>query len=118
MPPSRGSIEIVVFLFDVPADPEVYTNRTTWYAEHAQESTLAFYATDPMKNLVGPGIAQAEYGGAPFLLPPPPLPHFWSHSPPGFSAPPRGRRLRGRALGHPRAPQRPGAPPPPAAASG
>ena len=24
-----------------------YTNRTTWYAEHAEESTLAFYATDP-----------------------------------------------------------------------
>ena len=47
LPPSRGSIEVVVFLFDVPADPQVYTNRATWYAEHAEESTLAFYATDP-----------------------------------------------------------------------
>jgi hypothetical protein len=78
VPPSRGSIEVVVFLFDVPADPEVYTNRTTWYAEHAEESTLAFYATDPMKNLVGPGIAQAEYGGALFLFPPRPIPDIWS----------------------------------------
>ena len=37
-----GSIEVVVFLFDVPADPKLYTFRTTWYAEHAEESTLAF----------------------------------------------------------------------------
>ena len=64
VPPSRGSLEVVVFLFEIPADPQVYVNRTTWYAEHAEESTLAFYATDPMKNLVGPGIAQAQYGGA------------------------------------------------------
>ena len=25
LPPSRGSIEVVVFLFDVPADPKRYT---------------------------------------------------------------------------------------------
>ena len=77
LPPSRGSIEVVVFLFDVPADPEVYTHRATWYAEHAEESTLAFFATDPMANLVGPGIAQAEYGGALFLFPPRPIPDLW-----------------------------------------
>ena len=78
VPPSRGSIEVVVFLFDVPADPEIYTNRTTWYAEHAEESTLAYYATDPMKNLIGPGIAQAEYGGAMFIYPPRPIPDIWT----------------------------------------
>jgi hypothetical protein len=78
LPPSRGSIEVVVFMFDVPADPEVYVNRTTWYAEHAEESTLAFYATDPMKNLVGPGIAQAQYGGALFLFPPRQIPDIWT----------------------------------------
>jgi len=77
LPPSRGTIEIVVFLFDVPADPQVYTNRATWYAEHAEESTLAFYGTDPLKNFVGPGIAQAEYGGALFLFPPRPIPDLW-----------------------------------------
>ena len=64
LPPGRGSIEAVVFFFEFPADPQVYTHRATWFAEHSEESTLAFYATDPMKNLVGPGIAQAEYGGA------------------------------------------------------
>jgi hypothetical protein len=78
LPPSRGAIEIVVFLFDVPADPKRYTNRSTWYAEHAEESTLAFIATDPMQNLVGPGIAQAEYGGAFFLFPPRPIADIWT----------------------------------------
>lgn len=76
-PPSRGSIEAVVFLFDTPADPQVYTNRTTWYAEHSEESTLAFFATDPFKTMVGPGIAQADYGGALFLFPPRPIPDIW-----------------------------------------
>jgi hypothetical protein len=78
IPPSRGTIEIVVFLFEVPADPKVYTNRATWYAEHAEESTLAFFATDHMANLVGPGIAQADYGGALFLFPPRPIPDVWT----------------------------------------
>ena len=78
IPPSRGSIEIVVFLFDVPADPRRYPFRTTWFAEHAEESTLAFFATDPMQNLIGPGIAQAEYGGALFLFPPRPIPDIWN----------------------------------------
>jgi hypothetical protein len=77
-PPSRGAIESVVFLFDVPADPKVYCSRATWYAEHAEESTLAFYATDHMTNMIGPGIAQAEYGGALFLFPPKPIPDIWT----------------------------------------
>jgi hypothetical protein len=78
IPPSRGAIEIVVFLFDVPADPKIYTNRSTWFAEHEEESTLAFFATDEMNNLVGPGIAQAEYGGAFFLFPPRYIPDIWT----------------------------------------
>ncbi|MBV8318426.1 MAG: hypothetical protein JOZ53_26095 [Planctomycetaceae bacterium] len=78
IPPSRGTIEVVVFLFDLPADPRVYTSRATWFAEHQEESTLAFYATDHMKNLVGPGIAQAEYGGALFLFPPRTIPDIWT----------------------------------------
>jgi hypothetical protein len=78
LPPGRGSLEVVVFLFDVPADPQVYTHRATWFAEHAEESTLAFYASDPMKDLVGPGIARATYGGALFLYPPRPVPEIWT----------------------------------------
>ena len=78
LPPSRGSIEAVVFLFDVPADPQVYTSRTTWYAEHPEESTLAYFATDPFRDMVGPGIARAEYGGALFLFPPRAIPDLWT----------------------------------------
>jgi hypothetical protein len=77
IPPSRGSIEVVLFLFDVPADPRRYPYRTTWFAEHAEESTLAYFATNPLENLVGPGIAQAEYGGALFLFPPRAIPNVW-----------------------------------------
>lgn len=78
IPPNRGSVECVVFLFDTPADPNHYVSRTTWYAEHAEESTLAFFATDHMRNLIGPGIAQAQYGGAFFLFPPRPIPDIWT----------------------------------------
>jgi hypothetical protein len=78
IPPSRGTIEVVVFLFDVPSDPRTYTFRSTWFAEHQNESTLAFYATNPMDKMVGPGIAQAEYGGALFLYPPRPIPDVWT----------------------------------------
>ena len=79
LPPDRGSIEAVVFLFDTPADPKIYTHRATWYAEHEEESTLAFFATDPMKEMVGPGIAQARYGGALFLFPPRAIPDIWEN---------------------------------------
>jgi hypothetical protein len=78
IPPSRGSLEVVVFLFDVPADPRHYPFRSTWFAEHPGESTLAYFATNPMDNLVGPGIAQAEYGGALFLWPPRSIPDVWT----------------------------------------
>jgi hypothetical protein len=78
LPPTRGSIEVVVFLFDTPADPRQYPFRSTWHAEHPGESTLGFFATDPMQNLIGPGIAQAEYGGAMFLFPPRWIPEIWT----------------------------------------
>jgi hypothetical protein len=77
MPPSRGSIEVVVFLFDTPADPERYSWQSTWYAEHEEESTLAFYSTSFLNNMVGPGIGQALYGGCLFIFPPRPIPDIW-----------------------------------------
>jgi hypothetical protein len=78
MPPSRGSIEVVVMLFHVPAPPDIYTWRSTWYAEHEEESTLCFFATPHEEGLVGPGIGQAVYGGCMFLFPPRPIPDVWS----------------------------------------
>jgi hypothetical protein len=77
LPPSRGRLDCVVMLFDSPADPRDYPWRTTWYAEHDEESTLAFFATDFSKELVGPGIALATYGGAMFLFPPVHIPDIW-----------------------------------------
>jgi len=77
IPPSRGSLEIVVLLFESPADPAKYPWRTTWFAEHEQESTLCFFATDFSENLIGPGIGQAVYGGCFLLFPPRPIPDIW-----------------------------------------
>lgn len=79
IPPARGRIEVLVFFFEVPADPQTYTWRTTWYAEHQHESTLSFYATPFSKNMVGPGVGQAQYGGALFLFPPRAIPDIWEN---------------------------------------
>lgn len=78
IPPSRAHVDTVVMLFDTPADPARYTWRATWYAEHQEESTLAFYATDFLEHLIGPGIGQSLYGGAMFLFPPRPVPDLWT----------------------------------------
>lgn len=77
IPPARGNVEVVVFLFDTPADPKVYRWQATWYAEHEEESTLCFYATHFLENMVGPGLGQSRYGGALFLFPPRPIPNVW-----------------------------------------
>ena len=77
LPPSRGKMDAAVMLFDSPADPREYPWRTTWFAEHANESTLAFYATDFTDQPVGPGICLANYGGALFLYPPVAIVDIW-----------------------------------------
>ena len=77
LPPNRGRLDAVVMLFDCPADPREYTWRTTWYAEHREESTLAFYGTDFRQQPVGPGICLSQYGAAMFLFPPVIIPDVW-----------------------------------------
>jgi hypothetical protein len=77
LPPNRGKLDAVVMLFDSPADPRDYAWRATWYAEHAEESTLAFFATDFHRQTIGPGICLASYGGAMFLFPPRPIRDIW-----------------------------------------
>ena len=78
IPPARGKVEVVIFLFDTPADPLTYSWQATWFAEHQEESTLCFYATPFADDMVGPGIAQSRYGGAFFMFPPRPIPDIWS----------------------------------------
>ncbi len=77
LPPSRGKMDAAVMLFDSPSDPREYPWRTTWFAEHANESTLAFYATDFTEEPVGPGICLANYGGALFIYPPVAVIDIW-----------------------------------------
>lgn len=77
IPPSRGQVEIVVFLFDPEPDPMQYSWRQTWYAEHHEESTLCFYATEYMNQLIGPGIGESTYGGCMMIYPPRPIPNIW-----------------------------------------
>ena len=77
LPPSVGKLDCSVMLFDSPADPREYPWRTTWFAEHKNESTLAFFASDFADQPVGPGICLANYGGALFLYPPVAIHDIW-----------------------------------------
>lgn len=78
LPPNKGKLDCSVLLFDSPADPRDYPWRTTWFAEHKNESTLAFFATDFSEQPVGPGICLANYGGALFLYPPVAIQDIWN----------------------------------------
>ncbi|MEZ5400733.1 MAG: hypothetical protein R2729_13760 [Bryobacteraceae bacterium] len=64
-----GEVGAVVVIFD-PDHDDRYDYLTTWLGEHQNESDMAFYATDPFGQMVGPGIGRAEYGG--FLMTRPP----------------------------------------------
>jgi hypothetical protein len=77
IPPSRGQVEIVVLLFDPEPDPKHYSWRQTWYAEHDDESTLCFFATEYMNNMVGPGVGESNYGGCMMIYPPRPIFNIW-----------------------------------------
>ncbi len=98
LPPSRGHIEVVVFLFDMPADPQRYTWQSTWYAEHEEESTLSFFATPFIENMVGPGIGQSIYGGCSFIYPPRPIADIWRDDSLGFAQTLEERLLAGALL--------------------
>jgi len=77
IPPSRGTIEVVVMLFEMEPQPDRYNWRQTWFAEHKEESTLCFFATNYMDNMIGPGIGQATYGGCMMIFPPRPIINIW-----------------------------------------
>jgi len=54
--------------------------------EHAGESTLLFYATDPAADPVGPGILRSRYGGLALLFPPRQVPDVFSMEEPPLGA--------------------------------
>lgn len=98
IPPARGRVEVVVFLFESPADPERFSWQATWYAEHAEESTLCFFATPFQETMIGPGIGQSEYGGALFLFPPRAIPDIWTDPVLSFASSPEERLIAGALL--------------------
>ena len=67
---AKGGVGCLVVIFDEDRSNQKYPYRMTWLGEHDQESDMAFYATEPAENVVGPGICRCEYGG--FLLSYPP----------------------------------------------
>lgn len=67
---AKGGVGCLVVIFDEDRQRERYSYCMTWLGEHEQESDMAFYATDPAENIVGPGICRSEYGG--FMLSYPP----------------------------------------------
>ncbi|MDD2365868.1 MAG: hypothetical protein PHN84_06855 [Desulfuromonadaceae bacterium] len=67
---AKGGVGCLVVIFDEDRRKERFPYCMTWLGEHDQESDMAFYATEPAENIVGPGICRCEYGG--FLLSYPP----------------------------------------------
>lgn len=72
-----GDVGSVVVIFDEDREDR-YQYLTTWLGEHQNESDMAFYATFPFDNLVGPGIGRAEYGGFLMTLPPRRMYDVWT----------------------------------------
>jgi hypothetical protein len=74
-----GEVGSVIVIFDEDREDR-YPYLTTWLGENHQESDMAFYATNPFANIVGPGIGRGEYGGFLMSLPPRRMYDVW-HDP-------------------------------------
>ena len=76
----KGEIGCVVVVFDEDRGRSRFHYCMTWLGEHAQESDMAFYATDPADHIVGPGISRCEYGGFMLSYPPRRMNDVWLDS--------------------------------------
>jgi len=74
----KGGVGGIVVIFDEDRGNDRYPYLMTWLGEHAQESDMAFYATPPDDNIVGPGISRCEYGGFLLSYPPRRMLDVWS----------------------------------------
>lgn len=74
----KGDVGVVVVIFDEDRQNKNFPYMTTWLGEHDQESDMAFYATRPEDNIVGPGICRCEYGGFMLSYPPRRLDDVWA----------------------------------------
>ena len=75
-----GAAGSVVMTFDEDSDGTSYPYLMSWLGEHEQESDMALYATDPLQQVVGPGIMRATYGGFMLTYPPGRLYDVWQDS--------------------------------------
>jgi hypothetical protein len=67
----QGNVDTIVVIFDEDdGEEEKYPFTLTWWAEHDQESNMAFYSTEPGEYLIGPGISHVEVGGLLSIFPP------------------------------------------------
>jgi len=76
----KGGAGSVVVVFDEDRTGKKFPYMMTWLGEHDQESDMAFYATPPTDNVVGPGICRCEYGGFLLAYPPRRMDDIW-HDP-------------------------------------
>lgn len=84
-PARELKLDAAVIAFD-EGGPFDYPHRGTWYAEHQNESTLIFYATNPADDPVGPGILRSRYGGLALLFPPIHVPDVFAMDTPPLGA--------------------------------
>jgi hypothetical protein len=84
-PPRELKLDAAVIAFD-EGGPFDYPHRGTWYAEHQNESTLIFYATNPGDDPIGPGILRSRYGGLALLFPPRQVPDVFALDEPPLGA--------------------------------
>jgi hypothetical protein len=94
---TKGGVGCLVVIFDGDRKNDRYPYCMTWLGEHEQESDMAFYATDPAENIVGPGICRCEYGGFMLASPPRRMMDVW-HDPDYSMAISRGEVLLMAAL--------------------
>lgn len=81
----KGGVGGVVVIFGEERDGGRFPYCMTWLGEHDQESDMAFYATNPADNIVGPGICRCEYGGMLLSYPPRRLADVWRDPDYGFA---------------------------------
>jgi hypothetical protein len=74
---AKGGVGCLVVVFEDNRRNDRYPYCMTWLGEHEQESDMAFYATDPSENVVGPGICRSEYGGFMLSYPPRRMMEVW-----------------------------------------
>ncbi len=72
-----GAVGSVVVIFDDDREGTTYPYLMSWLGEHEQESDMALYASEPLQQVVGPGIMRATYGGFMLSYPPGRLYDVW-----------------------------------------